>query len=130
MVYVIKRKILAQLTHLLVFLDSVSLLGKRLQPPLLVLSLLAAQHTHKLQSGGVAQAQSIPQVQAQVRVPTVRHIQHFGVIHIELSAVVQQVSAQDVFFTEDQLMVKQKEASLLYFALSYDSSEFTRVDQV
>lgn len=41
-----------------------------------------------------------------------------------------QVSAKDVFFTKDQLVVKQKEAALVHFALSDDSSKFTRVDQV
>lgn len=42
----------------------------------------------------------------------------------------EQVSAKDVFFTEDQLVVKQEEAALLHFALSDDSSQLTGVDQV
>lgn len=106
-----------------------SLLGKSLQPPLLVLGLPAAQHTHKLQGGGVAQAQSVPQGQAQVWVPPIGYVQHLSLVHIQPSTVVEQVSAQDVFLAEDELVVEQEEAALLHFALSDNSSQLARVDQ-
>ncbi|TNN88877.1 hypothetical protein EYF80_000755 [Liparis tanakae] len=63
-------------------------------------------------------------------VPPVGHVQNLGLVRVQPSTVVEQVSAQDVFFTEDQLVVEQEEAALLHFALSDDSSQLAGVDQL
>lgn len=119
-----------QLTHFLVLLHTVPLLGEGLQPALLVLRLFAAQDAHKLQGEGVAQAQGVPQRDTQVLVAAVGHVHHLRLVHVQPSPVVQQVSAQDILLAEDQLVVEQKEAALLHFALADDPRQLAGVDQL
>lgn len=119
-----------RLTHFLVLLHTVPLLSEGLQPPLLVLRLPAAQDAHELQGEGVAQAQGVPQGDAQVRVAAVGHVHHLRLVHVQPSPVVQQVSAQHVLLAEDQLVVEQEEAALLHFALPDDPRQLAGVDQL
>lgn len=76
----------------------------------------------------MTQTQSVPQGQAQVWVPPVGNVHHLCLVHVQESSVVEQVSTQHVFFTEDQLVVKEEEAALLHFSLSDDTSKLSRVD--
>lgn len=97
---------------------------------MLVLCFPAAQDAHKLQSEGVSKTHSILQRDTQVEVPSVGHIHHLSLVHVQPSSVVEQVPAQDVFLTEHQLVVEQEEAALLHLALSYDSRQLTGVHQL
>lgn len=119
-----------RLTHFLVLLHAVPLLGKGFQPPLLILRLPAAQHAHELQGEGVAQAQGVPQGDTQVLVAAVGHVQHLRLVHVQPPPVVQQVSAQYILLAEDQLVVEQEEAALLHFALPDDPRQLAGVDQL
>lgn len=97
---------------------------------MLVLSFPAAQYTHELQSGGITQTQGVPQGQAQLLVPSVRHIQHFCLVRVQPSAVVEEVSAQNVFLAVYQLVIEEEEAALLHFALTDNPGQLSRVDQL
>lgn len=121
----------ALLTHLLVLLYPPSLPGEGLQPALSILGFPAAEVTQGLQGGAVPEPQGVPQQDAQLGVPAIRHLQHRCVVHVQTTTVVQQVAAQYILLTEHQLVVEQEEAALLCLvALADDPGQLSRVDQL
>lgn len=118
-----------RLTHLLVFLYPSALSSKRLQPFLLVLVLLAAQHTQHVQVLRMPQQKRVLQ-QAQLSVPSIRQVDWLEQVCVHTATEVQQVSPQDVFLTEHQLVVKQEVAALLRLTGSHYPRELAGVDEL